>query len=267
MSRRPTVLACLVTSTLFTLFAASPAEAATNYSDTDYVALGDSYSSGVGAPGQSGLCLRGSNGYPAQWTTNNDPASYRNVACSGATTDDVNWFQVPYLSTKTDLVSITIGGNDAGFAPAVISCTLSTDAGCAAVVASAHDYVTRVLPDKLDATYRAIRQHAPEAQVVVLSYPILFDTTSTYCGIGGMSIAKRRSLNSGAQDLDELIKDRAQAAGFLFADVRDNFAGHGICAASPWINGLTVIPPTDSFHPTANGYTYGYLPAMNAALS
>jgi len=127
--------------------------------------------------------------------------------------------------------------------------------------------VTRVLPDKLDATYRAIRQHAPEAQVVVLSYPILFDTTSTYCGIGGMSIAKRRSLNSGAQDLDELIKDRAQAAGFLFADVRDNFAGHGICAASPWINGLTVIPPTDSFHPTANGYTYGYLPAMNSALS
>ena len=267
MSRRPTVLACLVTSTLLTLFVATPAEAATKYSDTDYVALGDSYSSGVGAPGQSGLCLRGSNGYPAQWTKKNDPASYRNVACGGATTDDVIRYQVSYLTTKTDLVSITIGGNDAGFATAVISCTLLTDAACAAVVASARDYVTSVMPGKLDATYRAIRQRAPQAQVVVLSYPILFDTTSANCGVGGMSIAKRRSLNAGAQDLDELISERAQAAGFTFADVRDNFAGHGICAAGPWINGLTVIPPTDSFHPNTNGYTYGYLPAMSAALN
>jgi lysophospholipase L1-like esterase len=267
MSRRSIVLACLVTSTLLTLFIASPAEAATSFSDTDYVALGDSYSSGVGAPGQSGLCLRGSSGYPAQWARNNDPASFRNVACVGATTDDVNRYQVPYLSEGTDLISITIGGNDAGFATTMITCTLSTDAGCAAVVDSARDYVANVLPGKLDATYRAIRQHAPKALVVVLSYPLLFDTTSTNCGFGGMSLAKRRSLNAGAQDLDELLKDRTEAAGFRFADVRDNFAGHGICADSPWINCLTVIPPTDSFHPTANGYTYGYLPAMSGAIN
>jgi lysophospholipase L1-like esterase len=264
MSRRTTFLACFVSSTLLTLVVATPAHAATT---TDYIALGDSYSSGVGAPGQSGLCLRGSSGYPAQWARRNSPASYRNVACGGAVTSDVQLFQVPYLSRKTDLVSVTIGGNDAGFAPAVITCTLSSDAGCAAVVATAHDYVTDVLPGKLDATYRAIRQHAPNAQVVVLSYPILFDTTSASCGVGGMSLAKRRSLNSGAQDLDELIKDRARAAGFTFADVRAGFTGHGICAASPWINGLTVIPPTDSFHPNANGYTYGYLPALSAAVS
>jgi lysophospholipase L1-like esterase len=266
MSRRTTVLACLVTSTLLTLVAATPADAAATYADTDYVALGDSYSSGVGAPGQSGLCLRGTSGYPAQWSRLNHPASYRNVACGGAVTDDVRLFQVPYLSRKTDLVTITIGGNDAGFAPAVISCTISSDAACAGVVAVAHTYVTGVLPGKLDATYRAIRQHAPNATVVVLSYPILFDTTSANCGAGGMSLAKRRSLNSGAQDLDELIEDRARAAGFTFADVRGTFAGHGICAASPYLNGLTVIPPTDSFHPNANGYTYGYLPALTAAL-
>jgi lysophospholipase L1-like esterase len=266
MSRRTTVLACLVTSTLLTLLVATPAQAATSYSTTDYVALGDSYSSGVGAPGQSGLCLRGSSGYPAQWTRLNSPASYRNVACAGAVTRDVQLLQVPYLSSRTDLVSITIGGNDAGFAPAVISCTVSSDAGCASVVATAHDYVQDVLPAKLDATYRAIRQHAPNAEVVVLSYPILFDTTSANCGVGGMSLAKRRSLDSGAQDLDDLIKDRAEAAGFRFADVRSAFAGHGICAASPWINGLTVVPPTNSFHPNTAGYTYGYLPALSAAI-
>jgi len=266
MSKGTIVLTCLVTTTLFAL-AAAPAEAATNNSTTDYVALGDSYTSGVGAPGQSGLCLRGSSGYPAQWARQNSPASYRNLACGGAVTSDVQNFQVPYLSTKTDLITITIGGNDAGFAPAVLTCTLSSDADCAAVVATAHDYVKDVLPGKLDATYRAIRAHAPNATVVVLSYPILFDTTSASCGVGGMSVAKRRALNSGAQYLDELIKDRVAAAGFTFADVRGAFAGHGICGTSPWVNGLTAIPPTDSFHPNLSGYTYGYLPTLNAALN
>src|SRR4051812_37190715 len=111
MSRRLTVLACLVTTSLLTLVTATPAHAAASNADTDYVALGDSYSSGVGAPGQSGLCLRGSNGYPAQWAKKNSPKTYKNGACSGATTTDVRNLQLGYLSSKTDLVSITIGGN------------------------------------------------------------------------------------------------------------------------------------------------------------
>ena len=54
MSRRTTVLACLVTSSLLaTIVTATPAAAAA--STVDYVAMGDSYSSGVGAPGQVGL--------------------------------------------------------------------------------------------------------------------------------------------------------------------------------------------------------------------
>src|SRR3978361_229533 len=112
MSRRTNFLACLVSSTLLTLVVATPAHAATT---TDYIALGDSYSSGVGAPGQSGLCLRGSSGYPAQWARRNDPRSFTNLACGGATTSDVLSLQIPFLTAKADLVTITIGGNDAGF--------------------------------------------------------------------------------------------------------------------------------------------------------
>jgi lysophospholipase L1-like esterase len=266
MSRRSTVLASLVSSTVLTVLVAAPAAAAsTSPSTVDYVALGDSYSSGVGAPGQTGLCLRGSNGYPAQWARRNDPASFRNLACGGATTGDVRTFQIPFVSSKTDLISITIGGNDAGFAPAVLSCTIGTDASCAATVSTARTYITGTLPAALDATYRAIRQKAPHAHVVVLGYPRLFDETTAACGIGGMSIAKRRVLNDGADDLAAIIRDRAQAAGFTFADVRGGFDGHGVCSASPWINGLTIIPPTDSFHPNTAGYTNGYLPAMTAA--
>jgi lysophospholipase L1-like esterase len=268
MGRRLFVLGCLVTSSLLTLGIAAPASAATSkYADTDYVALGDSYSSGVGSPGQVGLCLQSANGYPGQWVSRNKPKSFTNLACSGAVTSDVINFQAPFISSSTDLVTITIGGNDAGFAPIVISCTLSSDSACAASVASSWVTTNATLPAKLDNTYATIKRKAPHAQVVVLGYPLLFDTASANCGIGGMSLAKRQVLNAGAQDLDDMIKERAQAAGFTYADSRDDFAGHGICSSSPYINTLTVIPPQNSFHPNKNGYTYGYLPALTAAVS
>ena len=263
MSRRPTVLACLVTALL--LVPATPALAAAD--DIDYIALGDSYSSGVGAPGQAGLCLRSSRSYTTLWAERNDPASYKTVACGGAKTGDVRTWQVLYLSSRTDLVSITIGGNDAGFADIVVSCTLGSDSSCAAKVEQARAYVTGTLPGELDRTYRAIRQKAPNAEVVVLGYPRLFDTSSATCGIGGMSLTKRRAVNAGADVLAGVIRDRAAAAGFTFADVRDRFDGHGACGPSPWINGLVVLPPTDSFHPNAAGYLNGYLPALAAAVN
>jgi lysophospholipase L1-like esterase len=267
MSRRHRVLACLVTPTLLTLAVAAPAAASADTHTLNYVALGDSYSAGVGAPGQSGLCLVGSNGYPALWARRNDPSSYTNLACNAATTDTVLLTQIPFLSSRADLVTITIGGNDAGFVPAVTACILASDAGCADVVATAHTFITEKLKAKLDATYAAIKRRAPRAEVVVLGYPLLFDTSRASCGLSGLSVAKRQALNTGAEDLDELAADRAHAAGLRFADVRGNFAGHGACAAVPWINGLTVVPVTDSFHPTAAGYRGGYLPALTAALN
>jgi lysophospholipase L1-like esterase len=264
MSRRHLVLGCLVTTTMLTLGVAAPAAAA---STIDYAALGDSYSSGVGAPGQTGLCLRSPNGYPGQWASRNQPKSFTNLTCSGAVTGDVLSTQIPFLPSGTDLISITIGGNDAGFAPTVLSCQVSSDASCARTVADAEHDISTTLPAKLDATYAAIKRKAPNARVVVLGYPLLFDTSSAACGITGMSLAKGRVLNEGAQVLDDLIAARARAAGLTFSDVRDEFAGHGICGSAPYLNGLTVLPPQNSFHPNKNGYTYGYLPAFASAIA
>jgi lysophospholipase L1-like esterase len=266
MSRRTTVLACLVFSTLLSFIAATPAAAAAPYTDWDYVALGDSYSSGVGAPGQTGLCLRSPNAYPGLWEAANDPKSYRSVACGGATTDSLRSSQLWPLTSSTELVTLTIGGNDVGFASTVISCTLSSDSACAATVASAMEVLRTELPAKLDATYADIRRKAPNARVVVLGYPILFDVTRTYCGVGGMSIPKRQAINTGAVELNRLTAARAAAAGFTWSDVTDEFAGHGICAATPWLHGLTALPPTNSFHPNATGYRSGYLAALTATL-
>jgi lysophospholipase L1-like esterase len=262
MSRRTTVLACLVSTTLLSIVAATPAAAAPP-SEWNYVALGDSYSSGVGAPGQIGLCLRSPHSYPGLWKAANDPASYRSVACGGATTDTLRSSQLSALGSGTDLVTLTIGGNDAGFAPTVLTCLVASDSACAAAVADAMATAAAELPAKLDATYREIRAHAPGAEVVVLGYPILFDESASQCV---MSRAKRGSLNQGAVELNAMIEERVRAAGLTWSDVTDEFAGHGICAASPWLHGVAVLPPTDSFHPNASGYRYGYLPALEAAL-
>ena len=266
MSRRHLVLGCLITS-LLTLGVAAPAVAASPYATTDYVALGDSYSSGVGAPGQTGLCLRSPNGYPRQWVSRSQPKSFTDLTCGGAVTDDVIDDQVPDIPAGADLISITIGGNDAGFAPTVLSCQISSDAACARTVADAEADIRTTLPGALDRTYAAIKAKAPSARVVVLDYPLLFDTSSASCGLTGMSLAKRRALNGGAQVLDDLIRERTAAAGLTFSDVRDEFTGHGICAGSPYLNGLTVIPPQNSFHPNKTGYTYGYLPAFSGAIN
>jgi lysophospholipase L1-like esterase len=255
------IVSVLVTSSVLSLALAAPAQAA---STIDYVALGDSYSSGVGAPGQSGTCLRSNNSYGPRWAAANSPASFQFLACGGAVTDDVRNNQVPAMRAGADLVSITIGGNDAGFAPTVLTCLTSSDSACAAKVNQGKTYVANTLPGKLDATYAAIRAKAPAARVVVLGYPLIFDTSSPICE---MSTAKRRSLNDGARVLDEMIKQRAEAAGFVFSDVRDEFTGHGVCSSRPWINGLTIIPPQNSYHPNNSGYASGYLPALSGSAS
>ena len=256
--RKATALASLVTSTLLTIGIAAPAQAAS----VDYVALGDSYSSGVGAPGQTGTCLRSNNSYAAQWAARNNPTTFSFLACGGAVTDDVVNTQVPAMSSDADLISITIGGNDAGFAPTVLTCLTSGDATCQARVDEGRAYVANTLPGKLDRAYQAIRAKAPNARVVVLSYPLLFDTSSLLCE---MSVTKRRALNSGAVALDDMIRNRATAAGFIYSEVRDEFSGHGICSRSAYLNGFTLLPPQNSYHPNRNGYTYGYLPAFSGA--
>jgi lysophospholipase L1-like esterase len=233
-------------------------------STIDYVALGDSYSSGVGTADAAGPCGRSPSGYPSLWAAKHPTASLRFVACGGATTDDVRNTQLSALDSGTDLVSITIGGNDAGFFPTLALCTSSTDAACEQQVTTARTGIARVLPGKLDATYQAIRKQAPNAIVVVLGYPRLFDPTAD-CPGDGLTTFKRQVLNAAADHLARVIADRAQAAGFRFADVRSPFSGHAICTPAAWINNLSPTGAPTSFHPNAAGYSQGYLPALTAA--
>lgn len=126
----------------------------------------------------------------------------------------------------------------------------------------AKSFATATLPGRLDATYAAIRNRAPNARLVVLGYPRLFETN--YCGLLAMSTYKRTILNEAADLLASVIAGRAGAAGATFVDTRPYFAGHGVCAADPWIHDVSGV--VEAYHPDVDGYRYGYLPALTAAV-
>ncbi|MEU7145584.1 SGNH/GDSL hydrolase family protein [Nocardia sp. NPDC046473] len=254
--------AALVTA----LLPATAALAAPTPAPTDYVALGDSYSSGVGTGdyrSDSGDCLRSDAGYPALWAKSHTVGSFSFKACSGATTQDVRTSQLNTLSDRTSLVTITAGGNDAGFSDILRSCVFpASDAACDAAVNKGIAYANRTLPGRLDGLYQEIKAKAPKAKVVVLGYPRLFERDA--CPFS-FSLHKRDSLNHGADELNRVTGTRAQSAGFTFANPTPRFAGHGICGGDPWINQLNIADPVESYHPTADGYARGYLPTLNSA--
>ncbi|GAA1127431.1 MULTISPECIES: SGNH/GDSL hydrolase family protein [Kitasatospora] len=256
------VAATALALSLATLITATDASAA----GARYVALGDSYSAGVGAgsyTGDSGSCKRSTNAYPYLWKNANAPTSFSFVACSGAKTGDVLNNQVSALSSSTTLVSITIGGNDAGFASTMQTCVLNSESSCLSAVATAKSYATNTLPGQLDAVYSAIRSKAPNAHVVVLGYPHLYKIGGS-C-IFGIGDTKRTAINGAADTLDSVIAKRAANAGFTFKDVRSIFTEHEICGSSTqWLNS-TTLPVDESYHPNKAGQSGGYLPSFSAA--
>jgi lysophospholipase L1-like esterase len=258
--RTRSILLVAVASVVALVLGIPAAQAAT----VNYVALGDSYSSGVGSgsyTSESGSCLRSTLAYSQLWANAHGPSSYRSVACSGAKTTDVNANQLGALSSSTTLVSITIGGNDVNFAGVMEDCVLYGTDTCVSEVNAAENQARTSLPGWLDTTYNGIRSHAPNAKVVVLDYPRFYHDL-WYCV--GLSSTSRNKINEGADVLDGVIQAAASRHGFVFADVRAAFAnGHEICdGSSSWLHSVDWSNITQSYHPTAAGQSGGYLPAF-----
>lgn len=235
------------------------APAATAQADLDYVALGDSYASGTGTRNYdpaSGDCLRSPVAYPQLWVNSHATSSFTFAACSGATTDDVLAGQLGGLNAGTDLVTISIGGNDAGFVDVLTACHFNF---CDGQIDDAQAYIRDQLPARLDVTYGAIRGAAPNADVVVLGYPQLFQADRSCAPF--LSEGNKTRLNQTADLLSDVTAGRAGAAGFAYADTRDEFAGHGVCSGSEWVNGLSN-PIVESYHPNPAGHSAGYLPVL-----
>jgi lysophospholipase L1-like esterase len=252
-----TVVFAFVLSLLFVV----PANAA----GPAYVALGDSYSAGNGAgnyDSSSGDCHRSFSAYPYLWKNAHSPSSFSDTACSGAVTADVLNNQLGPLNSSTGLVSITIGGNDAGFADVMTTCVTGSDTDCVNRVNTAENFVRNTLPARLDSVYNAIRNRAPNAHVVVMGYPDMYDLSAWFCV--GLSSTKHQKIDEAADVLDSVTATRAAAHGFTFGDVRTTFHGHELCSGDDYLHALVVSPSWESYHPTATGHSAGYYPVLNA---
>lgn len=221
----------------------------------EYVALGDSYSSGVGTRDyiEDGTeCQRSTSAFP--WVNaGRIGASLVFAACSGATTDSVYSEQLGYLDSGTAYITISAGGNDAGFTSVLSECVQPEWlSDCNGAVEGAEDIIVNTLPGKLDTIYGEIRYRAPYATVIVVGYPRIFNGED--CNAGTFfSPEDEARLNGAADLLDDTLADKAYTYGFAFVDPRDAFTGHAVCDDPEWINGLSD-PVSESYHPNSDGH-------------
>jgi lysophospholipase L1-like esterase len=249
-------------ATLLTLVGVGQAHAAAG----PYTALGDSYSSGVGTRtyySDSGSCYRSPKAYPVQVAARlGAPLTF--AACSGARVPDV-LNQLGSLNASTAYVTVSVGGNDAGFADVITQCALPWPWTCTTDINNANNYIRNTLPGALNNLYTQIRAKAPNARVVVVGYPRLFNGEE--CNLGArISPSEQSALNATADLLATTTAGRAAAHGFRFVDVRSAFTGHAVCDDVEWLNGLSD-PVLESYHPNAAGHTSGYTPLVANSMS
>jgi lysophospholipase L1-like esterase len=240
-----------------------------------YVALGDSYSSGLGAgnymealpPGRKKQCDRSYLAYARPLEDYWEPPRFLNddtdfLACQGDVTSDVLTKQIPHMRRKATAVTITIGGNDMGFASILKACLLNS--GCSDAV-RAHfgpidtQHTTRPLQRlsrRLGRVYGAIHRRAPHATVVVLGYPKVLGPEIDGCF--GLSNDDLPMLHRAGLRLNQTIRFATERRGpnFHFASLAGVFAGHEACGseADEWINSPRHLQYyREYFHPNYPG--------------
>jgi lysophospholipase L1-like esterase len=240
-------------------------------SATKYVALGDSYSSGTGTRTYyDSTCQRSIYAYPYLLHNAHPAWTFVDAACSGAKTGDILNTQVASVTSDTNWVTYTIGGNDAGFSSVITTCAEPSWASdCDGAINQAQAYITNTLPGRLDLVNNAIKSHAPNAKVIVLDYPRLFNGTDCNA-LTWFSPSEETRLNQTADMLKSVLSAAATRAGanFLFRDVIPPFIGHAVCdggggSSTEWINGLSN-PTSESYHPKITGHANGYYPVVHA---
>jgi lysophospholipase L1-like esterase len=251
------------------------------------LALGDSFSSGQGAgifdPGTTGhgnTCFRSALAWPQVLAQRLSLRALPSLACSGARLPEVvtsdarrheaerRQSQISRITGSPGVITLTIGGNDVGFAQVLGTCVVSGNCVASYRKPSGDVLLRRIrqLEQDLPGAYAAVRARAPHARLVVAGYPRLFPKSGDVDAGGNCAAGRRISddeatyLNARTAALDAAIRRAAARAGVTYVDVRAAFAGHELrCSGISYVNRLVLrpgIPPyrPGSFHPTAAGH-------------
>lgn len=244
-----------------------------------YVALGDSYTSApfTGVP-TSVFCARSSNNYPHLVAAAIQPASFTDVSCAGAVTDDMtepqsnnselgtNPPEFNALTPTTTLVTIGIGANDAGLVGAIYECfgldlLRPTGSACkdhytVGGVNEVSQVIDQTAP-KLAAVYQGIHAHSPNARVLAVGYPAVLPVDGTGCWpLTPLSPDDVSFMASMLVGIDKMIATVAAANSVQYVDTYAPTIGYDVCQPVGHA-GFTALLPTSGIsaplHPNALG--------------
>lgn len=264
----------------------APASAAAADEPASYVALGDSYAAGPGIPTQYGTppgCGRSTSNYPAVAAAALAAGTFTDASCSGATTEHLsrpqetqagtNPPQLDALTADTDLVTLTIGGNDIGFSEIVGQCAARSPAepGGAACRDHYHSSGSDELAARIEAAapdvqagLQAVQERSPDADVLVVGYPTILPDSGPGCfPVVPYSPGDTEYLRETTKRLNDMLAAEAAIAGAEYVDTYTPTIGHDVCTApgTKWVEGLTPTSPAAPLHPNALG-----MQAMAAAV-
>ncbi len=230
-----------------------------------YVSMGSSFAAGNGVEVQLGTCGRSDHNY-SSIVAEALQLEHTDVSCSGATTDHIRNtsqngapLQIDAVTADTELVTVTIGGNDIRYTASTFACsgTPASERCTANLDQQAIDSAIAELPGKLGAMFEEIRAKAPNVTIVLVTYPRVFPTDAVNCSELSLSRDDINYLLDMGQTLEDIFVSAAESHDVLVADPYVLAAGHGPCApnaADRWINGQTILSSGIRYHPTAEGH-------------
>jgi len=239
----------------------------------DYVALGDSYSAASGVlppdPSASPLCARSTRNYPHVIAARTG-AGLTDVTCGGAETSHFTAAQYPGVAPQldavgadTDLVTMTIGGNDSGvFIGAIVACgaagisTGGQGSPCADRYGSSfEDTVREKTYPALVGALAAVRAKAPDAEVAILGYPWIMPETGGCFDRMPVAAGDVPYLRSLQATLNDAVRRAAAETGATYVNMNKVSDGHDACRplGVRWIEPVLQGTNPVVVHPNALG--------------
>lgn len=273
---RHVVIAAAATVLALVGFPAS-AGARTVSAPKHYVALGDSYAAGPLIPVQRTDpigCERSTMNYPARLAAALDIRDYTDVSCSGAKTVNMtapqpiplgtNPPQFDALRPDTDLVTLTISGDDIGFADILVTCVglSATDPfgdPCErqATAGGTDRYAQRIAATvpKVAQVLQGIRKRSPRATVLLVGYLRILPPAPGCYPVLLIARGDVPYLQGLEQQLTAMLADQAFNHGAAFVDSYAGSLGHDACQlpGMKWVEGTAPTNPAAPVHPNATG--------------
>ncbi|MFD6069562.1 MULTISPECIES: SGNH/GDSL hydrolase family protein [Amycolatopsis] len=267
-------------STVVLLIASATAATAATRSYRNYVALGDSYTSGplIPLPRLDPLfCGKSTQNYPSILASALRVRSFTDISCGGADTTNMtqrqnvtlgsNPPQFSALRANTDLVTVGIGGNDYGVFGTLVGTCPSLRASDPTgnpcqdrFTVGGVDTIKAKIADtgkNVEKVLAGIHARSPRADVLVVGYPRIAPERGYCPKILPFAEGDYAWLNDVEKALNSAIEKAVAADGkATFVDTFGPSAGHDACAknGAAWINGQhTKLLAAAAYHPYRTG--------------